>query len=515
MSKPFAAPSKASDEGQNTCVVIYRTDCLPEALAGHIYHLRKFLAVCLHRQVFCQSSLTDARSATMKRLTILGLLGLLMLSTSSFCQTLTDAQVIAAINRALSGRRHQIGLTLNDVQTNLLSGLVCTTCKTTGYTIHVFTPESWIELQAFQARREMVPFSVASVSPEMRLPYIHVLATPSKPEYLNANGMAMASSVHRVVLTSTDRNDVVQPLSESHGGVELNSAFRSFAQASAGAVFSLEDVEHLRSEDPKGEFFVVVVGDNQNKYFKVKTRFFNQLFGLDSDSAYAALKSFSPEDAARKRRAPEATYKNTAAETRTPAAKATTFVASTKPSPDIRTKTPTPVSTKPDAFAETGKSIASPNNATGRVAGERYDAYRYDSALIAEWWNLPGPDVRGSFQSADHPKSLANGRPLSTAEKGSIGVWCDEKPMIRHDGVRIDRIAPDGPADQAGLRIGDDILALDGIYLFTVEELMNETHLYKPGAKLSVRYRRRSTIYESVIITGAEETQKTAIDATE
>jgi predicted metalloprotease with PDZ domain len=87
--------------------------------------------------------------------------------------------------------------------------------------------------------------------------------------------------------------------------------------------------------------------------------------------------------------------------------------------------------------------------------------------------------------------------------------------MIRHDGVRIDRIAPDGPADQAGLRIGDDILALDGIYLFTVEELMNETHLYKPGAKLSVRYRRRSTIYESVIITGAEETQKTAIDATE
>jgi hypothetical protein len=428
-------------------------------------------------------------------------LGMLLVGAFAFGQSpLTDDQVAGAINRALTGKRHQIGLTLTDMQTNLLSGLVCTTCKTTGYTIYVYTPESWIELQAVQARREMLPFSVASVSPEMRLPYIHVLASPSKPEYLNANGMAMASSVHRVVLSSTYRNDVVQPLSESHGGVEINSAFRSFTQASAGSVFSLEDVERLRSEDPKGEFFVVVVGDNQNKYFKVKTRFFNQLFGLDSGSAYAGLKSTSPEARAELIHAPST-------------AKATTSVVSTKPNSDIRTKTPTPVSTKPDAFAATRKSSAPLNNATGRVAGEQYDAYRYDSALIAEWWNLPEPDVRGSSQSADHPKSLANGRPLSTAEKGSIGAWCDEKPMISHDGVRIDRIAPDGPADQAGLRIGDDILALDGIYVFTVEELMNETHLYKPGTKLSIRYRRRSTIYDSYVVMSAEGTQKTAIKA--
>ena len=85
--------------------------------------------------------------------------------------------------------------------------------------------------------------------------------------------------------------------------------------------------------------------------------------------------------------------------------------------------------------------------------------------------------------------------------------------MIRHDGVRIDRIAPDGPADQAGLRIGDDILALDGIYLFTVEELMNTMLRYKPATKVTLRYRRRSTIYDSFVIMGAERTQKTAIKA--
>jgi len=38
------------------------------------------------------------------------------------------------------------------------------------------------------------------------------------------------------------------------------------------------------------KFFIVVVGDNKNKYFKVKTRFFNQLFGPVSRTEYAALK---------------------------------------------------------------------------------------------------------------------------------------------------------------------------------------------------------------------------------
>jgi hypothetical protein len=473
----------------------------------------------------------------MKRLTILNLLGIFILSASSFGQTLTDAQVIAAINRAL-GKRHEIGLTLNDVQTHVFSGLVCKTCGTTGYTIFVYTPESWIELKAVQARREMLPFGSESVTPEMRLPYIHVLASPSRPEYLDAGGMGMASSVHRVVLSSTDRSDVIQPLSESQSEVESNSALRSFAQSSAGAVFSMEDVERVRSEDPKREFFFVVVGDNRNKYFKVKTRFFNQLFGLNSDSAYAGLKSTSGEGRASKKPAPESSYKNRTAETqpdstahgsalkaridtdsatanthesRDESAQPTTSAVSSKPNPDIRAKTPAPVSTKPDAFAGTGKSGAPPNNATGRVTGGQYDRYRYDSALIAEWWNLREPDARGPSLSAD-PKSLANG-PLSTPEEGSLGAWCDEKPRSRHDGVRIDRIATDGPAEQAGLQIGDDILALDGIYLFTVEELMNIMHRYKPGTKVSLRYRRRSTIYDSFVIMGAEETHRIAIKA--
>lgn len=291
-------------------------------------------------------------------------------------------------------------------------------------------------------------------------------------------------------------------MSESQAAVESNSALRSFTQSSAGAVFSMEDVQRLRSEDPKREFFFVIVGDNQNKYFKVKTRFFNQLFGRDQDSAYSGLKSSLPEGRATKKPAPDSPYKNTVTETQPTQGstlKAIDPADVMKPNPDGKMKTPTTVSTKPDALAETEKGTMPPSNATGRVPGD--DRYRHDSALIAEWWNLREPDVRGSFQPADTPP-LTNDSP-STAEKTSIGAWCDEKPRIRHDGVRVDRIAPDGPADQAGLRAGDDILALDGIYLFTVEELMNKVSRYTPGTKISLRYRRRSTIYDSFLIMGA------------
>ena len=52
-----------------------------------------------------------------------------------------------------------------------------------------------------------------------------------------------------------------------------------------------------------------------NKYFKVKAKFFKQLFGQDSDSAYAGLKSHSPEGETTNKPAPKNTDRNRSAET--------------------------------------------------------------------------------------------------------------------------------------------------------------------------------------------------------
>lgn len=423
-------------------------------------------------------------------------LAALLVSCMCTAQTsLKDSQVSDAINRALFGKRHTIGLTLNDVQTNLLSGLMCETCRTTGYTIYVYTPESWIELKAVQARREMLPFGLTDVTPEMRLPFIHVLASPSQPEYLNASGMGMASSVHRVVLSSTDRSDVVQPLSESHGQEELNSALRSFTQASAGAVFSLADVERLRSEDPNHEFFIVVVGDNKNKYFKVKSRFFKQLFGTLPEPIYSEAKPASISARPAEARANEDAEQP--------------IVSRTEPVPLPAPQTPEPVKVVPISPQPRAVEPSQPSNHSGgpvsrseEIEGTGSNAYKRDNALVAQWWNLNQPAANSPATSnATFRANVPNGE----TSPASIGAWTDEKPTIRHDGVRVDHLIQGGPADKVGVEVGDDILALGGVYVFTAEELMDDLHRYNPGDRVALRFRRRSTIYDTFIIMGSEE----------
>ncbi len=198
--------------------------------------------------------------------------------TTQAGQALTDAEVDAAIKRATHGKRHSIGLTLNDKQTSVLSAMSCRTCGVSGYTVTIYTPEMWIEQQAINAAREMRPFSASDVTQEMRQPDLRVAALPSRADYINAQGLSSASSVHRVVLCDTSKNLIIQPLQTLHGQVEDNSAFRSIDYASASSAFSMTDVARIRVLDQKKEFFVVVVGDNQNKYFKVKQKDFSRLF---------------------------------------------------------------------------------------------------------------------------------------------------------------------------------------------------------------------------------------------
>ena len=196
-------------------------------------------------------------------------------------QLLSDAQVAVSIDKGMSKRHKLIGLTLNDVQTAILSGMACHTCGESGYTVTIYTPEQWIEQLAVNAKREMLPFGVSDVTPDMREPLLHVVALPSRAAYINGAGLSGASSVHRVVLAGKDKAQVIQPVGNENGSLQDNSAFRSIDYGTATSTFQMLDVDKIRGDD-NGEFFVVVVGDKQNKYFKVKTRMFKQLFGSES-----------------------------------------------------------------------------------------------------------------------------------------------------------------------------------------------------------------------------------------
>jgi hypothetical protein len=87
----------------------------------------------------------------------------------------------------------------------------------------------------------------------------------------------------------------------------------------------------------------------------------------------------------------------------------------------------------------------------------------------------------------------------TTAEYGSIGASSDGDPKLRHDGVTLSRLAEDGAAHQAGLRIGDVILAIDGKYVYTAEQLASEIRHHSPGATIVVHYRRLRLTYDSPV----------------
>jgi putative serine protease PepD len=94
---------------------------------------------------------------------------------------------------------------------------------------------------------------------------------------------------------------------------------------------------------------------------------------------------------------------------------------------------------------------------------------------------------------------------VSTQEfsNATIGASTDENPRIRHDGITLALVTPGGPADQAGIKVGDVILAVDNHYLFTAEELDAEIKHHKPGTRVAVRYRRYSTICETYLAVGS------------
>jgi hypothetical protein len=82
----------------------------------------------------------------------------------------------------------------------------------------------------------------------------------------------------------------------------------------------------------------------------------------------------------------------------------------------------------------------------------------------------------------------------------TIGVLAEGNPTVRRDGVMLSSVAHDGPADRAGIRAGDVILAVNDHYLFTIEELNREIHRHKPGTEVTVRYRRYTTINASTVL---------------
>lgn len=80
-------------------------------------------------------------------------------------------------------------------------------------------------------------------------------------------------------------------------------------------------------------------------------------------------------------------------------------------------------------------------------------------------------------------------------EEGSIGAEWAGDPDVRHDGVTVSSVLDGGPAAQAGIKVGDVILAVGGTYVFTGRDLTRVVSGLKPGTRVVIHWRHLSAMY--------------------
>jgi len=96
-------------------------------------------------------------------------------------------------------------------------------------------------------------------------------------------------------------------------------------------------------------------------------------------------------------------------------------------------------------------------------------------------------------------------RPLSGETKGFFGVDVDN---MRH-GVRILRVVPDSPAENAGLRAGDVIQRVAGKKVTSSTQLLNTFSAIAPGTEVEIRYSRKTIPLRKKVALGSRaEVQK-------
>jgi hypothetical protein len=86
-----------------------------------------------------------------------------------------------------------------------------------------------------------------------------------------------------------------------------------------------------------------------------------------------------------------------------------------------------------------------------------------------------------------------------------IGVSFTGSPTVRHDGIEIAGVRANGPADNIEIRPGDVIVAIDGHFLVTIDELRAELRRHVDGKPLAIRYRHGRLTSENYLIFGSND----------
>jgi hypothetical protein len=221
----------------------------------------------------------------------LGFSGAIAAEESGSGSSLTSEQIDRAIQKGAANRKEsKCGLHLTDKGRGFMNALTAMgngmngthyATQGGGFSVWIYTPEAWICQRSFEAAKEYRVLTHDDLAPEDLADVVRVVAYPDTPTEIRAGGMQQQSSVAHVVIRDARKHEVIQPIDKQPFTEDVQNAMGARLQyVGVVAVFDAHEVEAIRRLDAKGEFHVTVVGDNEEKNFKVKDQHFARLAGL-------------------------------------------------------------------------------------------------------------------------------------------------------------------------------------------------------------------------------------------
>lgn len=103
------------------------------------------------------------------------------------------------------------------------------------------------------------------------------------------------------------------------------------------------------------------------------------------------------------------------------------------------------------------------------------------------------------FQAAEHPQSAVAFMGVGSIDASNPQIQFELNPPV-DKGAAIVSVVPNGPADQAGIQVGDVIVSFDGKTIETSEQLGNAIRSHRPGDDVSVTFVGRDGTRSTVTV---------------
>jgi Do/DeqQ family serine protease len=160
---------------------------------------------------------------------------------------------------------------------------------------------------------------------------------------------------------------------------------------------------------------------------------------------------------------------------------------------------------KIESFIQTDAAV-NPGNSGGALVNTNGELVGINTAIITRSGRYEGYSFAIPANLAR--KIIYDIKEFGTVQRGMLGISIDEVDdqlakdldLESVEGVYVSRITPKSGAFDAGLKLGDVIISINGSKTRTIPELQEKVARFRPGNSVSVEYIRKGKKYKTSVI---------------